>query len=124
MIVILPASHSTKQRLPLVIPGHVALTKIKCIPIEYLYPTWDTTTYAQSMMESAVTGGRKNSLPVFIFVNTQSLTVAVSRFHLEKLKYLQDQETNNIYLRKVTTHTTEEYHFSECSMDLLRPCKN
>ena len=93
------------------IPGHVALTKIKCIPIEYLYPTWDTTTYAQSMMESAVTGGRKNSLPVFIFVNTQSLTVAVSRFHLEKQKYLQDQETNNIYLRKVTTHTTKGYHF-------------
>ena len=78
---------------------------------EYLHPAWDTTAYAQSMKESAVTRGRKNSLPVFIFVNTQSLTVAVSRFHLEKLKYLQDQETNNIYLRKVTTPTTKGYHF-------------
>ena len=53
----------------------------------------------------------------------KNTALAESRFHLEKLKYLQDQETNNIYLRKLTTHTTKEYHFSECSMDLLRPCK-
>lgn len=41
---------------------------------EYLYPAWDTTASAQSTMESAVAGGRKNSLPVFTFVNKQSLS--------------------------------------------------
>lgn len=84
---------------------------------EYLYPAWDTTACAQSMMESPVAGGRKSSLPVFTFVKKYSLSCI--KISLEKLKYLQDQETNNIYLRKATTHTTKEYHFSECSVDLL-----
>ena len=68
-------------------------------------------------MESPVAGGRKSSLPVFTFVKKYSLSCI--KISLEKLKYLQDQETNNIYLRKVTTHTTKEYHFSECSVDLV-----
>ena len=41
---------------------------------EYLYPAWDTTACAQSMMESPVAGGRKSSLPVFTFAKKYSLS--------------------------------------------------
>ena len=54
------------------IPGHVTLTKIKCIPIViHLNKTRSgyITARDQSMVESGVTEDEKNTASVFFFVN-------------------------------------------------------
>ena len=54
------------------IPGHVALTKIKCIPI-VIHLSKPRSGYItardQSMVESGVTEDEKNTASVFFFVN-------------------------------------------------------
>ena len=65
VIVISLDFQSTEQGLPLVILGHMALAKIKCTPIVIHFsnsiPPIYITASDQSMVESGVTEGGKNT---------------------------------------------------------------